>query len=118
MEKYIAVEGFEYTCKFGGVAEIISPPSEKVKIMENKVYKGNIQIKITNSNAGGAAGNASGTGNLKTTAEKNKVEGEYVVREGDKAEITVSGVTPDGSPVTSIEEFEITKSGQNFIMVE
>ena len=113
--KLIAVEGCELSCVQGGIATIESDPSKAVKINGNGIYFDSIEISVKGSSAGGAAGNASGTGKLNLTASKTKASGKFVCLEGDEAQIVVNGSNPLGMPTSGIEVVKIEKAGQKIV---
>ena len=101
--KDVAVEKPEFECQFGGVIQIISPPSMILKVNGKGVYRGPMIVSVTGSSAGGAAGNATGTGVILPTAMKGQNNGMGYIREGDKGYITVYGSTRAPSPTVGTE---------------
>lgn len=116
--KYIVVEGCTLTCQSGGVATIVTLPSEYNIIDNCKIYSGPLTISVNGSSAGGADANATGTGTLTPTSQYNKADGKFVVLEGDKAEIIVNGADSEGSPTVGTEVVTITKAGQTSTLAD
>ena len=113
--KDVAVEKPEFECQFGGVVQIISPPSMTLKVNGKGVYCGPMSILVTGSTAGGAAGNATGIGIILPTAMKGQNNGMSYIREGDKGYITVFGSTPLSIPTVGVEVVTIKSCKQHSI---
>ena len=101
--KDVAVEKPEFECQFGGVVQIISPPSMILKVNGKGIYSGPMSVLVTGSSAGGAAGNATGTGVIFPTSMKGQNNGMGYIREGDKGYITVFGSTSVPNPTVGVE---------------
>lgn len=97
-----------------GTITIQTPPSTKSKIDNKGIYAGNLTILITNY-VGATITNGTGSGTLFPLSQKVKVENKIVCVEGDKTQITVTGVTVSGSPSSEIVTVTISKAGQNKI---
>ena len=116
---YIAVQGCELKFQAGGNDSSISitgTPSTKVKADGKSVYK---EIKFSISGYNGQAitnSDGVGSGSIIATATKTKVEGNFVILEGDvSASITINGTMSTQSgpqPATAIEVVKVTKAGQ------
>lgn len=119
----IAVDGCTLEFQNGGspnTAISINPNqmSSKVKADGKAVYK---TLKFTISGYTGqditVTGSGSGDGEIITTAEHTKVEGNFVLLEGDEsATIKITGLKPSGSSTTTAYAYEvvkITSAGQN-----
>lgn len=111
--KYVAVEKPEFECLFGGTVQIISPPSMIFKVNGKGVYCGPMSVLVTGSSAGGAAGNATGTGVILPTAMKGQNNGMGYIREGDKGYITVFGTTRAPSPTVGVEVVTVKSCKQH-----
>lgn len=116
--KAIAVQGCTLVCQFGGTARITSSPSLLSSIDGKGIYRGVVEVSVTGSTAGGADGNASGTGSFEITAETVRVDGDPVLRVEDKASFTVYGTHYDGESTHNTEGTEtvtIQAAGQNVV---
>lgn len=108
--EYIAVEGCILQFSDGGKAQILTPPSNKIKIDGAGAYFGDIEIMITGSSANGADANATGSATLRPTAQEVKSDGDYAVREGDEVTIHVVGThyTPPATIETKEKDIKLT----------
>lgn len=114
----VAVEGCTLECENGGTAQITTNASGVSVIKKKGIYRGTVTVSVAGSNAGGADGNASGTGTFTITAEKATVEGMPVLRMNDEASVTVYGTHQEGQttrPTTGSEKVTITDAGQNVV---
>lgn len=118
--KNIAVEGCTLQLQNGTGTITINPgqASAKVKCDGKAVYTA---LKFTVSGYTGGAitvsGSGAGSGEIISTAQKNKAEGKSVFLEGDKsAVVTINGLQPSGSgtaPATATETVTIQMAGQS-----
>ena len=117
--KNIVVKDCTFVLSSGtGDITIDTAPSSKVKADGKEVYTGDLQISIKNftSPTITVAKSGSGSGILKPTAQKTKVEGKFVVLEGDQTQITVNGQATSGSstiPMSEIVTVTIQKANQD-----
>jgi|WetSurMetagenome_2_1015567.scaffolds.fasta_scaffold466049_1 hypothetical protein len=115
--KYIAVQGCTLTISgvTPGTATITSSTSTKVKAGHKGVYRGTVQVQLTGCSSGTYNQTGPVTSNFTLTAQKNKADSEFVLREGDQATgISVSMVNSvypfDSSSFTA--SVEVTSAGQ------
>ena len=113
--KYTACEKPIFECLFGGIVQIISPPSMILKVNGKGIYRGPISVLVTGSTAGGAAGNATGTGVILPTAMKGQNNGMGYLREGDKGYITVFGSTSVPNPTVGVEVVTVKSCKQSIM---
>lgn len=111
--KDVAVEKPEFECQFGGVVQIISPPSMILKVNGKGAYCGPMMVMVTGSSAGGANKNATGAGVIIPTAMKGQNNGMNYIREGDKGYITVYGATSVPSPTVGVEVVTVKSCKQH-----
>jgi hypothetical protein len=101
MSKYVAVQGCTLSFRnssHSGTITITSIPSIKVKAVSNGVYKGTINISISNG-TDGTVYNASGSGTITATATKTKSDNEFILRIDDESStITMTGIKTNDSP--------------------
>jgi len=132
MKKAVAVDGCTLTITTAGVngtITIVSIPSLKSSAESKGIYSGDMQLLITGITGIPPAGSSSpGTAScsISPTAQKNKADGQLVVRVGDKVEqVSAVGATepnppPPGNtkPSTIIFDVEITDAGQTKVLAE
>ena len=120
MTKEIAVEGCTLQFQNGGNGQIMINPNQtslKAKAEGKGIYK-TLQFQISGytGQAITVTGSGTGQGEIKTTAQKVKVEGNLVFLTGDQSlPITINGQTTSGSstvPATAVEIVKITDAGQ------
>jgi hypothetical protein len=113
----IAVQGLTLTitgCSTPGTAAVTSPPSTKRKEDSHGVYKKQLDISISGCQNGSCVQGAPKTDSIMPTATKNKCEGEFVLRKGDKKQgITINGTNIGTGTACSFPiNVEITNAGQ------
>ena len=97
--KNVAVVGCTVTLSPGkGVAQISTQASLKVKADGKGVYFGNIDVSVSGyfDNTITVPGSGSGTITIKPSARKVKVEGDYVILEGDSGDAMIDGMAQQG----------------------
>lgn len=119
--KNVVVEGFKYQFTSGlkGDVKITSDPSQFVKINGKGVYKGTLNVTVSNW-TNGTISNGSGSGVIKADAKYMKVDGENVLLLGAKSEsISITGTTQT-PPYTSTttDTFTIIDAGQSGVKAE
>lgn len=122
--KELAVVGM--TFKFvnpahSGTVTVTGIASTKVKAGGQFVYKTLLSISISNGSDGSTTINATGTGIMIATSLKNKADGQFVLRKGDKSTvITMTGdnVSPPPPTLTYTTQVEIDDPGQNKVTGE
>ena len=88
----------------GGVFTITSLPSTKMKIQNNGVFRGDLNISFSGGNMPGMVpGSVSGSGIISPTAQKNKTENLFVIRNNDSGNLngTAEPISPP-PPVVSV----------------
>ena len=112
--KDVAVADPEFECQYGGtVTQIITPPSMTISMGGKGAYRGPMTVLVTGSSAGGAAGNATGTGVIMPTAMKGQNNEMGYIREGDKGYITVFGASTSLSPRVGTEVVTVKSCKQH-----
>jgi hypothetical protein len=102
--KNVAVVGCTVTLSPGtGVAQITTQASLKVKADGKGVYFGPIDVAVSgySDTIITVSGSGSGTITIQPSAQKVKVEGDYVILEGDSGTATINGMAWSGQ--TQIE---------------
>lgn len=124
--EFLAVEGLTISHKSGspisgGTFTVTSVSSLKCKADGKGVYSSVLNFTFTGgTHASGTSGSATGDGSISFTSTKNKVEGSFVIREGDDGKMTGAYVPPSVPPptVTFTSDVEITDAGQNKVRGE
>ena len=108
--KNVAVVGCTVTLSPGeGNKQITTQASLKVKVGENGVYFGPIDVAVSgySDTTITVSGSGSGTITIRPSAQKVKVEGDYVILEGDSGTATINGMAWSGQ--TQVEaQSEVT----------
>ena len=111
----LAIQGctFKYTVGVSGPPPtVITPPSTKVKVTNKGVYFKQIDVTLSGLSYGGCAQTASVNASIMPTALDNKVEGELVMRKGDKViAVPIVGAS-GGSPCNFTVDVEIDDPAQ------
>ena len=97
--KNVAVVGCTVTLSPGtGVAQITTQASLKVKADGKGVYFGPIDVAVSGYSDSiiTVSGSGSGTITIQPSAQKVKVEGDYVILEGDSGTATINGMAWSG----------------------
>ena len=114
----VAVVGCTVTLSPGeGVAQITTQASVKVKADGKGVYFGPIDVDVSSYSDSVITVPLSGSGTItiQPSAQKVKVEGDYVILEGDSGSAEINGMAQSGSsqvPATSIVTAKIEFAGQ------
>jgi hypothetical protein len=115
VKKPVAVEGMTMT--FGDTVPgsvTLGSASVAVSVDGAGVYAGPVTIALVGaSNAQAAATGGTGAGTFEPTAEYCSVDGQKVLRVGDKAEFKVTGVDAKLNPVTWDVTATIVDAGQS-----
>ena len=104
--KNVAVVGCTVTLNPGtGVAQITTQASLKVKADGKGVYFGNIDVSVSgySDNTITVPGSGSGTITIKPSAQKVKVEGDYVILEGDSGDAMIDGMAQQGQTQVAVK---------------
>ena len=104
--KNVAVVGCTVTLSPGtGVAQINTQASLKVKADGKGVYFGNIDVSVSgySDNTITVPGSGSGTITIKPSAQKVKVEGDYVILEGDSGDAMIDGMAQQGQTQVAVK---------------
>ena len=104
--KNVAVVGCTVTLSPGtGVAQITTQASLKVKADGKGVYFGNIDVSVSGyfDNTITVPGSGSGTITIKPSAQKVKVEGDYVILEGDSGDAMIDGMAQQGQTQVEVK---------------
>jgi hypothetical protein len=102
----------------GGVLTITSTPSTKVKCESKGIYGGTLQFTLAGANATGydpGTVTTVGTATITTTATKDKVGGQFVMRKNDQNLVVSMTGTISGTPTPFVEPWKITAAGQTTI---
>ena len=116
--KNVAVVGCTVTLSPGdGVKQITTQASLKVKADGKGVYFGPIDVAVSEYSDSyiTVSGSGSGTITIQPSAQKVKVEGDFVILEGDSGTATINGMAWDGDtqvPATSSVTAKIEVAGQ------
>ena len=108
--KNVAVVGCTVTFSPGeGVAQITTQASLKVKADGKGVYFGPIDVAVSgySDETITVSGSGSGTITIQPSAQKVKVEGEYVILEGDSGSAMIDGKAQSGSSQIDVQS-EVT----------
>ena len=104
--KNIAVVGCTVTLSPGtGVAQITTQASLKVKADGKGVYFGPIDIAVSaySDSTITVSGSGAGTITIQPSAQKVKVEGKYVILEGDSGDAMIDGMAYSGSSTVAVK---------------
>ena len=104
--KNVSVVGCTVTLSPGkGVAQISTQASLKVKADGKGVYFGNIDVSVSgySDNTITVPGSGSGTITIKPSAQKVKVEGDYVILEGDSGDAMIDGMAQQGQTQVAVK---------------
>ena len=104
--KNVSVVGCTVTLSPGnGVAQISTQASLKVKADGKGVYFGNIDVSVSgySDNTITVPGSGSGTITIKPSARKVKVEGDYVILEGDSGDAMIDGMAQQGQTQVAVK---------------
>ena len=104
--KNIAVVGCTVTLSPGtGVAQITTQASLKVKADGKGVYFGPIDIAVSaySDSIITVSGSGAGTITIQPSAQKVKIEGKYVVLEGDSGDAMIDGMAYSGSSTVAVK---------------
>jgi len=104
--KYVAVVGCTVTLSPGeGVAQITTQASLKVKPDGKGVYFGPIDIDVSGYSDETITVPLSGSGTItiQPSAQKMKVEGKYVILEGDSGSAMISGKAQQGQTQVAVK---------------
>lgn len=104
--KNVAVVGCTVTLSPGkGVAQISTQASLKVKADGKGVYFGNIDVSISgySDSTITVPGSGSGTITIKPSAQKVKVDGDYVILEGDSGSAMIRGKAQVGQTQVDVQ---------------
>lgn len=112
-----------------GTAVITSSPSSYEKIDGKGIYAGDVTVSVSGFKGGNISDGGgyvvttpgSGTDTLSPSSDSCKAGGEYVLREGDNVDVTVSGIITnstnpqDTRTVTQTVNVKISDAGQSYI---
>ena len=104
--KNVAVVGCTVTLSPGtGVAQITTQASLKVKADGKGVYFGSIDVDVSgySDSTITVPGSGSGTITIKPSAKKVKVEGDYVILEGDSGDAMIDGKAQQGQTQVDVQ---------------
>ena len=104
--KNVAVVGCTVTLSPGeGVSQISTQASLKVKVGENGVYFGPIDVAVSGYSDTVITVPLSGSGTItiKPSAQKVKVEGDYVILEGDSGDAMIDGMAQQGQAQVAVK---------------
>ena len=104
--KNVAVVGCTVTLSPGtGVAQITTQASLKVKADGKGVYFGNIDVSVSgySDSTITVPGSGSGKITIQPSAQKVKVEGDYVILEGDSGDAMIDGMAQQGQTQVAVK---------------
>ena len=104
--KNVAVVGCKVTLKPGkGVAQITTQASLKVKADGKGVYCGPIDVSVSgySDSVITVPGSGSGTITIQPSAQKVKIEGDYVILEGDSGDAIIDGLAQQGQAQVAVK---------------
>ena len=104
--KNVAVVGCTVTLSPGkGIAQISTQASLKVKADGKGIYFGNIDISVSgySDSTITVPGSGSGKITIKPSAKKVKVEGDYVILEGDSGDAKINGKAQQGQTQVDVQ---------------
>ena len=104
--KNVTVVGCTVTLSPGtGVAQITTQASLKVKADGKGVYFGPIDVAVSgySDSTITVSGSGSGTITIQPSAQKVKVEGKYVILEGDSGSAMIDGMAQQGQAQVAVQ---------------
>ena len=104
--KNVAVVGCTVTLSPGtGIAQITTQASLKVKADNKGVYFGPIDVAVSaySDSTITVSGSGAGTITIQPSAQKVKVEGKYVILEGDSGDAMIDGMAYSGSSTVAVK---------------
>ena len=104
--KNVAVVGCTVTLSPGtGVAQITTQASLKVRADGKGVYCGPIDVSVSgySDSVITVPGSGSGTITIQPSAQKVKVEGDYVILEGDSGDAMIDGMAQQGQTQVAVK---------------
>ena len=104
--KNVAVVGCTVTLSPGeGMKQITTQASLKVKADGKGVYFGPIDIAVSaySDSTITVSGSGAGTITIQPSAQKVKVEGKYVILEGDSGDAMIDGMAYSGSSTVAVK---------------
>ena len=104
--KNVAVVGCTVTLSPGeGIKQITTQASLKVKADGKGVYFGPIDVSVSGYSDGTitVSGSGNGTITIQPSAQKVKVEGKYVILEGDSGDAMIDGMAYSGSSQVAVQ---------------
>lgn len=113
----VANAGCLVSATLGAVATAIPAPSLTSKAGILGILTGTLDVALIGGISGTCTGKA-GTGTIEYTAEKIKVDGEFVLRKGDTGTGTVNGTdsATSGGHCTFDVDLEIIDAGQTKVL--
>lgn len=117
---YVATEDWEHKFSEGdGSVEVKNDPSLKVKCGGKKAFFDKIKVSISGFSIPNVLSNGSGSGEIKGSAQKLKIENMSAVLEGDESEdIAITGVNPAGQVTTKNVKIKVQSAGQTKVKAE
>lgn len=117
-KKEYAVEGMTFkfeNLSHSGDVSITGIASTKDKFDGKGVYKDNLNISISNGSNGSDISNATGSGTISATSQKNSSEGVKLLRDDESNDITMTGTNANPPPptLTYTTKVIIDDPGQN-----
>ena len=115
MTKNIAVKGCTLSLSVGvGTVSISSPESTTVKFDGKGCYSGPLNISVSNfADTSTQIVQGAGFGVINPTSTKVKVDGNFVVLEGDNCDVLITGVhSASGVTLTQTVNVQISNAGQ------
>ena len=104
--KNVAVVGCTVTLSPGtGAAQITTQASLKVKADGKGIYFGPIDVSVSgySDSVITVSGSGSGTITIQPSAQKVKVEGDYVILEGDSGSAMIDGMAQQGQTQVAVK---------------
>lgn len=106
-----------------GVVSFVSAPSTKagalVSSLFKGIYKGNVQFKVASGCTNGTCtSDADYFNTFSPGSTKNKVEGDFPLREDDEKACSIPGKTGGGSACTISATIIVTNAGQTKVKME
>ena len=104
--KNVAVVGCTVTLSPGkGIKQITTQASLKVKVDRKGVYFGAIDVDVSgySDNVITVPGSGKGTITIQPSAKKVKVEGKYVILEGDSGDAMIDGMAQQGQAQVAVK---------------
>lgn len=121
MTKNIAVKGCTLTLSVGvGTVSITSPESTTTNLEGKGCYSGPLNVSVSNfADTTTQIVQGTGSGVINPSSTKVKVDGKFVVLEGDSCDVLVSGIhSVSGSPLTQTVNVKISNAGQSIGVAE